>query len=318
MEVWQIILLIAGILGGLAVLVLLISFVCFLKVFYSVNPKDDGTEKYDMPPGEIYEPYHEQMRAWRKEAYAMPCESVEITSFDGLKLHGKYYEQEKGGRVEILLHGYRGTAERDLCGGIQRCFALKRNVLIVNQRASRGSEGHVISFGINESKDCLAWIDYIIDRFGKDVKIFLGGISMGAATVLTAAGMRLPKNVVGAVADCGFSSAKEIICSEIKKMGLPPKLLYPFVKLGARLYGRFDLEETSPLQAIKNCKIPVVFIHGETDDFVPCEMSKAVYEACPTQKFLWLVPNAGHGLAYLVDPDGYIQTLKAFEDACGI
>ena len=315
MEFWQRAILILGILVGIAALILLISFVCFLKVFYSVNPKDDGREKFDMPPGDIYVPYHEQMRAWRKEARAIPCEEVEITSFDGLKLRGKYYEQEKSNRVELLFHGYRGTAERDLCGGIQRCFALKRNVLIVNQRASRGSEGHVISFGINESKDCLSWIDFLIQRFGKDVKIFLGGISMGAATVMTAAGMRLPENVVGAVADCGYSSPKEIICSEIKKMKLPPKLVYPFVKLGARLYGRFDLEETSPLSAMQSCKIPIAFIHGETDDFVPCEMSKTVYAACPTQKLLWLVPNAGHGLAYLVDPDGYIKTLQDFENS---
>ena len=174
----------------------LIAFFCYKRVFYSPPRKRLGDDEYLLPEGDIYEPFHDRMLAWMKETRAMPYERVSITSFDGLTLRGRYYEYQKGAPVELLFHGYKSNSERDLCGGVQRCFALGRNVLLVDHRASGESDGNVITFGINERKDCLKWIDFVIEKFGKDVKIMLGGISMGAATVLMAGGEKLPKNVV--------------------------------------------------------------------------------------------------------------------------
>ena len=211
-----------------------------------------------------------------------------------------------------MFHGYRGSAERDLSGGIQRCFALGRNVLLVDQRTSCGSEGNVISFGINEHRDCLSWVNFAVKEFGSDVKLVLTGISMGASTVLMAAGKPLPKNVVGVLADCGFSSAKKIIQKCAKDIHCPFHLIYPFIKLGAKLFGHFDLEEYTPLEAMETCQVPVIFFHGEDDDFVPCEMSRANFEACAGRKRLVTVPGAGHGLSYPVDPERYLSELRAF------
>ena len=247
-----------------------------------------------------------------KEVRALPHEDVSITSFDGLTLRGKYYEYAPGAPIELMFHGYRGSAERDLCGGVQRCFALGRNILLVDQRASEGSEGTVISFGVNESKDCHSWVDFMLRRFGPDVKIILTGISMGAATVTMAAGKPLPPNVVGVLADCGYSSAKAIIQKVVAQMGLPAKAAYPLVKLAARLYGHFDLEENPPVEALKNCRLPVIFFHGEADDYVPCYMSRENYEACAGPRKLVTIPGAGHGLSYLVAPEYYLQQLQAF------
>ena len=309
---------ILGVLLALIVVILLISFICFRKVFYSPKRKVLGEDEYEIPPGQIYEPYKEAMIGWMKETRAMPREEVEITSFDGLTLRGSYFECKKGAPIELMFHGYQGNCERDLCGGVQRCFALGRNALLIDQRASGKSDGSVISFGINERKDCLAWIDFAIQKFGEDVKLILTGISMGGATVLMAAGEPLPKNVVCVLGDCPYSSAKEIIQKIIGEMRLPVKLCYPFVWLGARIFGRFNLEETSPLEAMKTCSVPVILIHGEKDDFVPCEMSKAVYEACKTTKKLVLVPNAGHGLAYPIDKPSYLKALKDFDKEYGL
>jgi pimeloyl-ACP methyl ester carboxylesterase len=251
------------------------------------------------------------MVAWTKEARAMPWKPYEIRSFDGLGLTAKYYEYSPDSVIELMFHGYRGNAERDLSGGVQRCFALGRSSFIVDQRGCGSSEGSVISFGINEHRDCLSWLELVRREFpGR--KIILTGISMGASTVLMAAGEDLPPNVVGVLADCGFTSAREVIQKVLKDMGLPPKLLYPFVKLGATVFGQFDLEETDAQTALKNCKIPVIFYHGEDDDFVPCAMSEKLYEACPTRKQLVTIPGAGHGLSYAVDPDRYLQTRQAF------
>jgi pimeloyl-ACP methyl ester carboxylesterase len=242
------------------------------------------------------------MTGWIKETRALPFQEFSVTSFDGLKLKAKYYECRPGAPIELMFHGYRGYAERDLCGGVQRCFALEHNAFIVDLRASGDSDGNVITFGINESKDCLAWLDLMIGHFGPDVKIILTGISMGASTVLNAAGSELPENVVGVLADCGFTSPAQIIKKVIGDMGLPKELSYPFVKLGAQLYGKFDLEEIASVDAIRNCKVPVIFFHGEDDAYVPCEMSRINYEACPTKKRLVTIPGAGHGLCYPVAP----------------
>ncbi len=301
----------------LAVFTVLASAAFFLMAFYVPRRKPIDPEAYNIPKGEIYEPYRDQMIAWMKETRALPHEDVSIVSFDGLKLCGKYYEFEPGAPIELMFHGYRGSAERDLSGGVQRCFYLGRNVLLVDQRTSGKSEGNVISFGINESRDCLSWIDFMIQHFGKDVKIILTGISMGAATVMTAAGKPLPDNVIGILADCGYTSAKDIIKKVIRQMHLPAELIYPFVKLGAKLFGHFDLEETSPMEAMKKCTKPIIFVHGEADDFVPCEMSRLCYETCTSPKLLFTVPGAGHGLGYLADQEGYFKNLIDFSNTHG-
>ena len=289
-----------------------ISYVCFRMAFY-VPDRDPQNDKVEIvPKGEIYEPFRKDMESWAAETKAMSHEEFSITSFDGLTLYGKFYEYKKGAPIELMFHGYRGNAQRDLSGGVQRCFKLQRSALIVDQRCSLKSDGNVITFGINEHRDCLCWVDFMIKHFGPDVKIILTGISMGASTVLMAAGNPLPPNVIGVLADCGYNSPKDIIKTVIKQMGLPSSIGYFFVKLGARIYGHFDLDETSPEVALKNCTVPVIFFHGESDDFVPCEMSKINYDACHCRKKLVTIPNAGHGLSYLVEPEKYLSSLREF------
>ena len=296
---------------GVIAIILLIAFVCFYMAFF-VPKREAFNEEYPIPPGQEYEPHRETMVAWMKEVRTLTFEAVSITSFDGLKLCGKYYEYAPGAPIELMFHGYRGSAERDLCGGVQRSFALGRSVLIVDQRASGQSEGRVITFGVYESRDCISWVDFMLRRFGDDVQIILTGISMGAATVMMAAGKPLPPNVKGVLADCGYTSAKEIIKKVIRDMKLPASLLYPFVKLGARLYGGFDLEETPPVEAMKTCSLPVIFFHSDDDAYVPCEMSRVNFEACNAEKKLVITPRAGHGLSYMLDGEGYINALQEF------
>ncbi len=290
--------------------VLVISYICFRMAFYASRKPDTGD--FPLPEGKIYEQYRDQMAAFIREARAMPQEKVEIRSFDGLRLTGKYYEYAPGAPIELMFHGYRGKAERDLSGGVQRCFSLGRSALIVDQRACGESEGRVITFGLKESRDCHAWVDFMIKKFGPDVKIILTGISMGASTVMLAAGSELPKNVVGVLADCGFTSARDIIQEVIKTMRLPPKLAYPFVQLGARIFGGFNVDADSSVAAMARCKTPIIFFHGEADAFVPCRMSVENYNACTAPKRLVTIPGAGHGLGYLVDPETYLKTLAEF------
>ena len=304
--------LIIGILCVLVLVCLLIAYVCFRMAFYAPPRKPADPDKIDIPDGEIYEAHREQMEQWVRRTRAIPHEDVQITSFDGLELYGKFYEYAPGAPVELMFHGYRGSAERDMSGGVFRAFSVRRSALVVDQRCSGRSGGNVITFGIKEHRDCLKWVEFAVKHFGPDVKIILTGISMGAATVLIAGGQELPDNAVGILADCGYTSAREIMYHVIRQMGLPPKLSYPFVKLGARIFGRFDLEETSPLEAVKNCRLPVIFFHGETDDFVPCDMSRKNFEACAGRKKLVTIPGAGHGLSFPVQQARYVEELYDF------
>ena len=291
---------------------LVIPLICFYITFYVPKPKDGIHPEVPLPNDEVYAPYKAQMDAWTQEVLNMPHEHFTITSFDGLELHGNFYEYAPGAPIELMFHGYRGSALRDLSGGVARCFALKRSCIIVDQRCSGRSQGTVITFGIKEHRDCLKWVDFMVDHFGPDVKIILTGISMGASTVLMAASHPLPPNVIGVLADCGYTSAEAIIKSVIQKMHIPVNLLYPFIKLSAKLYGRFDLESESPIEAVKKCTLPVIFFHGEGDDFVPCYMSQENFDACAGRKAIHTVPGAGHGLSFPADQDRYIEHLQAF------
>lgn len=305
--------LIPTVVGAAMAAVLSASGLIFLKIFYSFRKKAGDPEEISLPEGAIYEPHHEQIRSWIREIRAMDRKDVSITSFDGLRLHGRYYEYKKGAPTEILFHGYRGNAERDLCGGVHRCFEIGHNALIVDQRGAGASEGHVITFGAKESRDCLAWVDFVIKNIDKDARIILTGISMGAATVMMAASCPLPENVIGVLADCGYTSTRAIIKKVIRDMKLPAGPIYPLVRLGALLFGRFDPDKESPLTSMKKCTLPVIFFHGDTDDFVPCYMSEENYAACAAEKKrLVIIRGAGHGLCFPVDPDTYFEELRRF------
>ena len=151
-------------------LVLLAAYICYRMAFYSAPRKPLPEDVIQIPDGEIYEAFREKMENWTRETRKIPHEDVEITSFDGLTLRGKYYEFSPDAPVELMFHGYRGSSERDLCGGVQRCFKLGRSALLVDQRGHGRSDGHIISFGVHERKDCLAWVDFMVKKFGPDVK----------------------------------------------------------------------------------------------------------------------------------------------------
>ena len=301
---------------GLILLILLTSFICFLMTFYVGKRKVLKEGEYDLPPGKEYEPYYDNMKNWIDKMRNFPYEKVEIKSHDGLTLKAKYFENIKGAPIEIMIHGYKGNAERDMNGGIFRAFAVGRNALLIDQRGSGDSEGHVLTFGIKERKDVRLWIDFLIDKFGKDVRIILTGISMGASTALMTTQENIPSNVIGVLADCGFSSQKEIISKTIKEMKLPPKLFYPFVKLGGLIFGRFNIDELTPIDACKNMPGPVIFFHGDNDYFVPCYMSEEMSKVCSNKNKFVIIPNAEHGLAYPSSQDYYISKVKEFQKEC--
>ena len=272
----------------------------------------------DMPGGELYAPYRERVTENIDRLLAEPFERVSIHSHDGLRLRGRYYENQPGQPLFIFFHGYRSTAERDGSGGFQICKKHGWNVLQVDQRGHGESEGKTVTFGLRERYDCLEWIRWAVRRFGEETPIFLVGVSMGASTVLMAAGEPLPSNVVGVLADCGYTSARAIIVKVCRQLHLPAWLLYPAIRFGAMVFAGLDLEENSPIEAVKRIRVPVIFAHGAGDNLVPSYMSEENYAVCTAPKSLFITPGAGHGLCYFVAGEGYIQALRSFWTEQGI
>lgn len=273
-------------------------------------------DPHALPVGEQYINERGRMLALIEELEQIPFEPVTIRSRDGLKLYGRYYHVREGAPVQIQVHGYRGSALRDFCGGSKLAREMGMNILLVDQRAHGGSGGRTITFGIRERWDCLSWAEYAAERFG-DVDIYLVGVSMGAASVLMASELDLPENVAGIIADCPFSSPEAIIAKVCREdLHLPQSLAMAFVYAAAAMPGGFGLRAASVVEAVSRTHIPVLLIHGEDDKFVPCGMSREIYAACQSRKTLETFPGAGHGLSYIVDEARYAEAVEKFVKEC--
>ena len=294
----------------LAAMVFGVAYWTYRKAFYS--PKSQEYDIFDIPLEEQYKQDKERMVSLIKDMAQTPYEEVCITSFDGTKLYGRYYHVSDEAPLHIQFHGYRGTAVRDFCGINKTARALGHNALTVDQRAHGKSGSETITFGIKERKDCLCWIEYACNRFGKQTEIYLSGISMGAATVIMASGEELPPNVKCVMADCPSSSPEAIICKVVKDMGYPSKLVMPLMRLGAKVFGKFDLRETTAVEAVKKAKIPILIIHGQDDLFVPCQMSEEIYLARQDLVTRKTFKKAGHGISYIVHTEEYEKTVIQF------
>ncbi len=296
------------ILLALAAVVLGGAYYAYRVAFFS------PMENRDKPPnvkGPQYDPYRETMRRIYRQLKDHPCEIVTVTSHDGLTLSGRYYHVKDGAPLDLCFHGYRSSAFTDFSGGFELSFSLEHNILLVDQRAHGQSQGRTITFGIQERKDLLCWVDYAIRRFGPEVKILLYGVSMGGATVLMASEFDLPLNVRAIVADCPYASPMDIILHVGKSMPIPQWLIRPFVILGAKIFGGFDINETDACRAVKNAKLPILIIHGEADGFVPCEMSN-LQAHNPRMIQRHTFPAADHGISYLVDTPRYQKIVTEF------
>lgn len=294
--------------AAIPALIILISYITFRITFLSVRKKHFNL--YHGLEGNLTE-IKRKSRSMIERMAAIPYEDIYIKSYDGLKLHARYYHARDGAPIAIQFHGYKSMSVRDFSGGAYECIRMEHNLLLVDQRAHGESEGNVISFGIKERFDCRSWVNYATERFGSGAQIILYGISMGAATVLMASELELPKTVIGIVADCPYSSPGAIIKKVCRDIHLPPVIFYPFIKIGARLFGGFNLDDASPKEAVKNTKIPILLIHGEGDNFVPCSMSDEIAEANAAISYL-KISEATHGLSFLYDYESYMKTLREF------
>lgn len=241
------------------------------------------------------------------------CETVEICSYDGEKLIGHWYPAENAKRIIVAMHGWRSSWTRDF--GVISSFWHEEgcSVLYVEQRGQNNSGGDYMGFGMMERYDCLEWVKWVNTRNETGLPIYLAGVSMGAATVLMASGLDLPRNVHGIISDCGFTSPHDIWKHVVENNlhlsygvvgNIASDICKKKIQMGAKDY--------STIEALKTNKIPVLFIHGTDDHFVPVEMTYENYKACTAPKRLFVVPGADHGMSYSVDEKGYQAAMRDF------
>jgi len=245
---------------------------------------------------------------------SLKSERVYTKSFDNLKLAASYYNNNSDTTI-LLFHGYRSDGRFDFACAVKFYIELGLNVLVVDQRANGESEGRLITFGIKERRDVITWTDFINQKYAPR-NIFLSGVSMGATTVMMAANLQLPQNVKGIIADCGFTAAPDIIkkvALQAFKINASPIL--PVLNVMCKLFGNFSLYETTTVKALKESDIPIFFIHGKKDGFVPCEMTEESYKAAEAEKYICLVDDADHGISFLVDTDNIQKQITEFVNA---
>ena len=289
------------------IFMVMLYFFCFTFVRLNIGNFDDVNDPCNRVLGE----YKEIVGKGIERINSTPCKWVETYSFDKLCLKARYFDNGQKNTM-IFFHGYRSSSSRDFSCALKMYMDLGFNVLLVDQRAHGRSEGTVITFGVKERYDCLSWIQFANQRFGYHIPIVISGLSMGAATVLMATSLDLPENVVGIMADCPYSSPAEIIRKVARDLKIPDAPVYPFIKLSAKLFGKFDLEGCTAENAVRHAKIPILLLHGEEDSFVPCDMSRKIAAACASHCELHTFPEAGHGLCYTIDADRYESAVVHF------
>lgn len=259
-----------------------------------------------------YGKYYQYMVDSDKWLKMQEAKDVYIQSTDGLKLHGLWIPAEDPKGTILLAHGYRSTMLCDFGLAFVYYHELGLNILVPEQRSHGKSQGKYITFGVKESQDMMEWIEFHNREFGNR-QMILDGLSMGASTVLYLADRKLPENVKGIIADCGFTSPKDILATVFKKVThLPAVPTLWATDLFARIFACFSIYEKDTRKALGNSRLPVLMIHGTGDDFVPCHMTEQGYAACTGAKKMLLVEGAEHGVSIVKDRVAYTEAVLTF------
>lgn len=241
---------------------------------------------------------------------------VYTESTDGLKLHAYWVPAENARGTVVLVHGYHSCVLTDFSVAFPLYYEMGFNLLLPTQRAHGKSEGKYVTFGVKECGDMLRWITWHNETQGA-IPMIISGMSMGASTVMYLAAEDLPQNVKGLIADCGFTTPKEIISRVFRNVArIPAWTVIWATELFARMFGHFSLTEKDSVQTLANNTRPILLVHGLDDDFVPCDMTQRGFKACAGDKRLLLVEDATHGISFLRAKEAYIAKVNELLEQC--
>lgn len=282
----------------------------FNRTMIRSNAKRERTQNM---AGTDWDRYIPHIRKCKEVLAEMPHEDMYIQSEDGLKLHATFFPCENSKKLVICFHGYTSEGLNDYSTLAIFYRENGYNLLIVDERAHGKSEGTYIGFGCLDRYDAKLWIDTMIQKLGEECKIVLHGDSMGGSTVLMTTGLELPSQVKAAVSDCAFTSAWDVFSSVLKNMyHLPP---FPLLNISNQMVKRragYELDECNAKVEVAKAKIPILFIHGDADSFVPCSMVYELHDVCQTEKKLVVIKGAGHVESCYRDAAEYEGAIKSF------
>lgn len=235
-----------------------------------------------------------------------------ITSSDNLKLHAYQVKNEnKTDKWAIVVHGY--TSEGKLLSSkAKHLYNMGYNVLVPDLRSHGTSEGNYIGMGWHDRLDIIGWINYIVKN-NPNSEIALHGTSMGSATVLMVSGEKLPSNVKAIVADCGYTSVYDEFSYQLKQLfNLPAFPIMNFSDVVTHIRAGYCLNDASAINQVKKSTTPILYIHGDKDDFVPYYMMDELYNATNSEKEKLTIEGGEHANSDLVNPKLYWSTVNSF------
>lgn len=263
---------------------------------------------------EDYSVLSDEGRKWMED---YGYKKYNMLNADGNWLTAYHLAPKKKSDVYIFgSHGYRSDGKGEWCFYARHYVEeLGYNFFFVDHQGAGHSTGKYVGFGSFESRDCLQWLGFMNEKFGKDIKIILHGISMGSATVMLMTGSsKLPENVKFTVADCGYTSALDEFTYKLESLGVPKKPIIPYLSKKNLKRAGYDFgKDTNALEAVKYAKVPMLFIHGDKDKFVPTYMVHQLYDNCGAPyKDKLIVPGADHAESHQVDPAAYESKIDEF------
>lgn len=284
---------------GVAAALLVLSVVASASLFFGMFTRSKLPQTFPYLSKNKKKMFLDDVQSGRKWLENTKREEVSIRSEDGLKLKGIFINQNSNKTV-ILVHGYMAS-HLFRVQDAPFYYNLGFNILLVDQRTHGMSEGKYITCGILESKDLIRWVEFINLKLKSE--IILDGVSMGAATVICAsADENLPENVKFAVADCSYTTMRELTKTIFKRYALVPNWVIIGIGEGfARRVGKFSFHKGGPLECVKKAKIPILFLHGDKDTFIPHKMADELYANCASPSKLIKIKGAGHAMCFCED-----------------
>lgn len=302
----------------IAFFILLIILICGSQymIDYSLKPVNRGKDLKGS--WEYMFDKYPYLKPWKDSL--QKCNALKDTfiySKDGVKLHSYFIPaSEQTKKTALIVHGYTDNAIRMMMIGYMYSEKLGFNILLPDLRYSGLSGGENIQMGWFDRIDVQQWMDITNKIFGDSTQMVLHGISMGAATVIMESGDNpQPYYVKCFVEDCGYTSVWDEFTVQLKdQFGLPSFPILDLASIMCQMELGWNFKEASAINQVKKCKLPMLFIHGADDKFVPTWMVYKLYEAKPEPKELWIVPNTKHAMSYFNYTEEYTDKVKIFVD----
>ncbi len=286
-------------------------------LFLKTIPRSGSSESATKMSGGSWDKHRILLKESREWLDAAKREDMSISSFDGIKLAGFYYPAAApNGCLIAAFNGYRSDSRSQFSHITRYLNGLGFDAALIDDRAHGESGGKYVGFGALDRYDCQKWAEYLDEKFGGTRKIYLYGVSMGAAAVLMASGLKLPDSVKGIIADCGYTSAYDVFKHVLNKWyHLPSFPLLQISNLYCRVFAKYGYKDAIALEAVKSSALPLLVIHGENDTFVPSYMAPEIYDASDSKyKKLLIIKNAAHAESYFIDTERYRKAVAEFID----